>query len=86
MKSYTPEEAPIGGNIEDLVAYLRRELLRISGAFQYETIVLKELHNEPAKPSEGELANADGTDWNPGHGAGIYVYLNGTWNKITHGN
>lgn len=36
----------------------------------------------PAKPSEGTVANADGTNWNPGGGAGLYQYLGGAWVKL----
>lgn len=43
---------------------------------------LPKLYVEPEKPREGRFANADGTTWNPGAGAGIYVYHAGTWKKV----
>ncbi len=36
---------------------------------------------EPTKPREGDVAIADGTNWDPGAGQGVYTYYNGTWNK-----
>lgn len=36
----------------------------------------------PDKLREGMLAYADGANWNPGSGAGIYQYRSGVWNKL----
>ena len=36
----------------------------------------------PAKPTDGDVVYADGTDWNPGSGEGIYARYNSTWNKL----
>jgi len=36
----------------------------------------------PAKPRAGMVANANGTNWNPGGGAGLYQYLGGAWVKL----
>ena len=35
---------------------------------------LLELHVEPTKPRNGRVVIADGTDWNPGSGRGVYWY------------
>lgn len=37
---------------------------------------------EPSKPRRGLLVYADGTDWNPGSGEGLYRYDGTTWNYI----
>lgn len=42
-------------------------------------------HVAPAKPREGMLVYADGTDWNPGSGAGYYVYYAGAWHPMSGG-
>lgn len=42
-------------------------------------VQLPVLHIAPTKLREGLLVLADGTDWNPGSGAGYYLYLNGAW-------
>jgi hypothetical protein len=39
-------------------------------------------HVPPGKPREGMLVYADGTDWNPGSGAGYYVYYAGAWHAM----
>ena len=39
----------------------------------------EELHEAPAKPFVGLVAYADGTNWNPGSGEGLYVYKSGGW-------
>lgn len=45
-------------------------------------ITFEELHVEPEKPRVGRVAYADGTDWNPGSGEGLYVYKSGGWTFI----
>lgn len=39
-----------------------------------EPVQLVEQHSAPAKPISGGLYFADGTDWDPGSGRGIYAY------------
>lgn len=39
-------------------------------------------HAAPEKPRNGMLRNADGTNWNPGSGAGLYRYGGGVWNFL----
>ena len=45
---------------------------------------LEETHVEPAKRFTGMLRLADGTNWNPGAGRGIYWYdeTGATWTKL----
>lgn len=77
---YIPENPPQEG---DLKEYLMRELYRISSAFKIATAREVEfLHAEPSKPREGMVRGADGTDWNPGAGQGVYVYYGSAWNKL----
>ena len=45
-------------------------------------VEIHELHEEPHKPRLGLLVYADGTDWNPGSGEGLYVYKSGGWTFI----
>ncbi|MGW8178205.1 MAG: hypothetical protein ACWGQW_05470 [bacterium] len=40
------------------------------------------LHEEPEKYYTGMLVLADGTDWDPGSGEGIYCYYDAQWNKL----
>lgn len=40
------------------------------------------LHEEPAKLRENLIVVADGTDWDPGEGPGIYHYTGSAWEKL----
>jgi len=42
-------------------------------------------HVAPIKPREGMLVYADGVNWNPGSGAGYYVYYGGAWHAMSGG-
>lgn len=70
--SYIPEYPPR----ENLAEYVFRELARISAELD-KTADFEVLHAEPARLYEGMVRYADGTDWNPGSGAGVYVYKSG---------
>lgn len=78
---YTPNEVPAEYNPE----YLQEELRRIAAqlqAFEVPYIILVPQNVAPAKLQEGMVANADGTNWNPGAGAGLYEYVGAAWNKL----
>ena len=76
---YTPGPAP--GNAD---AWVRRELDRISqatrGAAPY--VQMQPLAVAPERPRTGMLCFADGDSWNPGSGAGVYVYASSAWVKL----
>lgn len=69
---YKPSEVPYESKA--LVEYLNRELHRLAGelnkALNQQMIVYNE---EPDRPRDG-LYYADGTNWNPGSGRGLYRY------------
>lgn len=78
---YAPEQVP--ANKEDLPAYIERELFKIKVAIDLLALGhLDETHVAPVKPRVGDLKLADGTNWNPGGGQGIYAYYNSAWNKL----
>jgi hypothetical protein len=78
---YTP--LPVPTKPEDIPAYLQEELKRISIATNNAADGNFEVnHIEPTKPREGDVRYADGTDWNPGTGAGVYVYTGSAWSKL----
>lgn len=37
---------------------------------------------EPTRLYEGLTVIADGTDWNPGAGQGVYTYYGAAWHKL----
>ena len=75
---YSPGDVPV--DPDNMPQFLVEELRRIAAAFEeVENILLVELHSEPAKPREGLVVLADGTNWNPGSGSGFYGYRDGAW-------
>lgn len=77
--SYTP--LPLPREYEALLATLQDELDRISDAI---ALLRKfpELHVAPSKPESGVIYYADGTDWDPGSGKGLYYYDGSSYNLL----
>lgn len=43
-------------------------------------VILETLNAAPSRPVVGQVVRADGTNWNPGSGEGLYAYTSGaTW-------
>lgn len=62
---------------------MQEELTRIAASIDALYDGLREIrHAAPARPKEGMIVIADGTDWNPGSGAGAYEYKGGAWSKL----
>jgi len=79
--SYRPLNVPT--DPAQLPQFLRQELENISRGFaKFPFLFLDEQHAPPQKPQLGMIYLADGTDWNPGGGAGYYGYHSGAWNKL----
>ncbi len=80
--NYSPLPAPSDTNA--LASYLFQEMLRLSQSLSepQKVIRLSASHAEPVRPREGMIALADGTDWNPGSGAGYYGYYGSAWVKL----
>lgn len=69
--------------VEALAEYVLKEFEAVERAFNMQDFVqLKQRNSEPAKPRDGMVVYADGTNWNPGSGEGIYAYYGGVWNKL----
>lgn len=82
-----PYEAPnVPANIEQLSAFLQEELVRLAGELRgtqtLQVLQFVVLHNAPEKPRQGMVVYADGTNWNPGSGEGLYRYDGTTWNYL----
>ena len=77
------EPGPLPEEVEDLGMYVVTELKRLGDTlFNQATFRLERIHAEPSRPREGDVRYADGTDWNPGNGEGIYFFKKGspgTW-------
>jgi hypothetical protein len=73
-----------GNTLQDLASHVQDQLDAIAQA-QSDTldfIQLNTLNREPERVREGIVAKADGTNWNPGSGAGFYGYRGGSWRKL----
>jgi len=60
-------------DIEDIPKFIDNMFLEIAAVLE----VVRDGHldvsnTEPAKPQQGDIRYADGTNWNPGAGEGIY--------------
>ncbi|KKL95602.1 hypothetical protein LCGC14_1852950 [marine sediment metagenome] len=80
MARYEPESPTTSLEGPALAAYLAQELRRIAESFLgVEEILLVELNVEPDKPRDGMIILVDGTNFNPGSGAGFYGRVGGAW-------
>lgn len=77
---YQPSQPPD----RDLRAWLSDELRRISNAIGVaEFVQLTPIDVEPAKPRKGMVVWAEGGNWDPGAGQGMYVYNeSGAWDRV----
>lgn len=66
---------------DDAPSWIRGLVLRIQEAINspVDGVIYRPLHVEPKKLTEGLTVEADGTDWDPGSGAGLYIYRSGAW-------
>lgn len=71
----------LGGDIGE---YLSRELQNIAQAANdaIDTLRFTVLNVAPPKPRAGDTARADGTNWNPGDGAGLFTYVGSAWKPV----
>ena len=80
MSYYRPNNVP-SGDIEVLKRFLFDELDRISRcmAEKDEKLSLMTRNVEPPKYAEGDIVLCDGSNWNPGSGAGVYRRSVSAW-------
>lgn len=80
---YIPTRMPSISSVEDLRKFVESELDHISRTLEdNEFIVFQVRHVAPDRPTAGMVAFADGTDWNPGSGRGLYEYRTSSWVKL----
>ncbi len=85
MPRYTADLTAHPSSLEDLIEYVKREHIRIQDALAQASPVnvqLEELHTTQKDPENGTLLYADGTDWDPGEGSGIYARLGGAFKRL----
>ena len=74
-----PETLVLDDKTRELVRWVKDELDRVSLAISSLEHQYPELNAEPERYSIGYVAYADGTNWNPGSGEGLYVYKSTGW-------
>lgn len=74
---YIPRQPP--ADPAQLPGFLLVEQQNIARGTVTDTVQLQPQSVAPAKPRAGLLVEADGTNWNPGSGAGLYIYRAGAW-------
>jgi len=81
--SYQPSTSS-ASSLVDLRNFISNELVRVANAFTTEaqTTTLPVLSAAPAKPQIGQVVFADGTNWNPNSGRGLYYYDTNGWVHI----
>ena len=79
---YTPN--PVPENPEDLPKDLLEEFTKLQGALQENPVNFIEVKNvAPSRIKQGDIVYADGTNFNPGSGEGIYFRNSaGSWIKL----
>ena len=80
QNKYFPKRTPS----EYSQGYIQDELGYISTAIEQQALGFIDVSNVvPAKPRQGMIRYADGTNWNPSGGEGIYYFNSaGTWVKL----
>lgn len=70
--------------LEEVVQWAWENFKRAEQEFNFgrAAYFLDELHEEPRKLISGMTVLADGTDWDPGAGQGVYTYYGGAWHKL----
>jgi len=77
------EPGPLPEEVDDLGLYMVTELKRLGNIlYNQATFRLERIHAEPSRPRTGDIRYADGTDWNPGSGEGIYFYNGTSWTNL----
>lgn len=78
---YAPSEPP--EDAAETRRFLRDELQKISIAITALALGhLDKTNVAPLKPREGDIRFADGANWNPGAGKGIYAHNGTAWVQV----
>lgn len=80
---YSPHEPSGLDNVDDILAWAIEEFRNIAAQLaETSSLELRLRGSEPKKPREGMIVAADGVNWDPGAGLGIYAFLGGVWTKL----
>ena len=77
---YAPGDPSGIRDIPGLVRFMQEREQRVAAAINALAAGhLDQVHTEPTKRRDGDLRYADGSDWDPGAGKGIYAYNGSAW-------
>lgn len=81
---YTPPASPKINTLDEMLAFVQDQLLAIARSQNvYDVLQLTVTYRVPIRPRPGMMVYADGTQWNPGGGQGVYVLnLANAWVKL----
>lgn len=78
---YAPNIPPTDAS--EMGRFLYEELQRIQAAINALAAGhIDKVYSAPAKPRDGDIRYADGTNWNPGSGQGVYYYNGSIWKLL----
>ena len=75
-----PEE--LSPEMRDWLIDLQQQIFDNLRILQPDQLILEKLSVSPDKPSDGEIVYGDGTNFDPGSGAGIYYYNGSSYTKL----
>lgn len=77
-----PSEIVLDDNDREIIRWIKNELDRIAQAIAALEHQYQIRNAPPERYGVGFVAYADGTNWNPGAGEGLYVYKSTGWAKM----
>lgn len=81
--TYRPPSIPPYETVDQLRVWLEEEFRTIATAMtETTTIDLRPINRAPDKPRDGMIIYADGTNFDPGAGEGVYGREGGAWVKL----
>ena len=68
----------------EAIAMMNQHIVKLNAVvLQLLAYQLPVRHSAPLKPRQGVIAYADGTDWDPGSGEGVYEFKSDlAWHKL----
>ena len=80
---YSPSNLPSILTPDSVAEWAQREFeLLAQELAETSTVELRPIYAEPVNPREGMIVYADGVQWDPGSGVGVYTYSGGAWVKL----
>lgn len=80
--SYTPSPPPAELSVQSVWDEFNkiRDFIEV---IQVDYVSYRKHHSPPLRPKEGVVYYADGVNWDPGQGEGLYFYIGLGWSIMT---